>query len=63
MNVNAIHNDLSREVPLTALNQSFNAVLVTDANGGPGGNRIFYVNAAFCDMTGYSEIELLVRNV
>lgn len=62
MNVNALSNDLSHEVLITALNQSFNAVLVTDANSGPEGHRIVYVNAAFCEITGYSEIELLGRN-
>ena len=45
-----------------ALNQSFNTVLMTDANSGEGGHRIVYVNAAFCRMTGYSEGELLGQN-
>ncbi|WP_144373985.1 sensor domain-containing diguanylate cyclase [Vogesella urethralis] len=45
-----------------ALDQSFNAVLMTDANSGEGGHRIVYVNAAFCRMTGYSAGDLLGRN-
>ena len=45
-----------------ALDQSFNAVLMTDANPGKDGHRIVYVNAAFCRMTGYSEAELLGKN-
>lgn len=45
-----------------ALDQSFNAVLMTDANSGEGGYRIVYVNAAFCRMTGYSAGDLLGRN-
>lgn len=45
-----------------ALDQSFNAVLMTDATAGKSGHRIMYVNAAFCRMTGYSEAELLGKN-
>lgn len=45
-----------------ALDQSFNAVVMTDANSGEGGHRIVYVNAAFCRMTGYSAGDLLGRN-
>jgi diguanylate cyclase (GGDEF)-like protein/PAS domain S-box-containing protein len=45
-----------------ALDQSFNAVLMTDATCDKGGHRIVYVNAAFCRMTGYTEAELLGRN-
>lgn len=45
-----------------ALDQSFNAVLMTDAISDKGGHRIVYVNAAFCRMTGYNEVELLGRN-
>ncbi len=47
---------------MLALDQSFNAVLMTDANTEEDGHRIVYVNAAFCRMTGYSEVELLGRN-
>ncbi|MCQ4348571.1 diguanylate cyclase [Pseudomonas stutzeri] len=42
-----------------ALEQSFNAVLVTDAGDGEGGPRILYANPAFCRMSGYREEELL----
>lgn len=43
----------------SALEQSFNSVMVTDAQPGPMGPRIVYVNPAFCEMTGYSAAELL----
>ena len=42
----------------TALEQSFNAVLITDADLGPGGCRIIYSNPAFSRMTGYSAAQL-----
>lgn len=42
-----------------AVAQSFNAVLITDANLADGGPRIEYCNPAFCEMTGYTEAELL----
>mgnify|MGYP003513314173 FL=1 len=42
-----------------AVEQSFNAVLVTDAQPGPQGQRIVYANPALCEMTGYSAAELL----
>ena len=45
-----------------ALEQSFNAVLLTDASPGQDGHRIVYANAAFSRMTGYTEQELLGRN-
>ncbi|HAU58648.1 MAG TPA: GGDEF domain-containing protein [Comamonadaceae bacterium] len=45
-----------------ALDQSFNAVLLTDASKGQDGHRIVYANEAFRRMTGYSEQELLGRN-
>lgn len=43
----------------TAFEQSFNAVLITDADLGPGGCRIVYCNPAFSRMTGYSAAELV----
>ena len=46
---------------LGAMEQSFNAVMMTDAEPGPHGPRILYVNPAFCRMSGYSEEELLGR--
>ena len=42
-----------------ALDQSFNAVVLTDGNLGKDGQRIVYANPAFCQMTGYSQQELL----
>lgn len=44
-----------------AIEQSFNAVLLTDAEPGPHGPRILYANPAFCRMTGYQPEELLGR--
>jgi PAS domain S-box-containing protein len=44
-----------------ALEQSFNAVMITNAERGGGGPVIVYCNAALCAMTGYSEAELLGR--
>ena len=59
-------NNLTRHVEphviALALDQSFNAVLLTDASTGKDGHRIVYVNEAFRRMTGYSEQELLGRN-
>ncbi|WP_199490926.1 sensor domain-containing diguanylate cyclase [Marinobacter vulgaris] len=37
--------------------QSFNSVVITDAD-----HRILYVNPAFCNMTGYSQRELVGQN-
>ena len=45
---------------LQAIEQAFNAVLITDA--GENGHRIVYVNPALCQMTGYAAHELLGRN-
>lgn len=45
-----------------ALEQSFNAVVLTDASLDEEGCRIVYANEAFSRMTGYSEQELLGRN-
>lgn len=45
-----------------ALEQSFNAVVLTDANPGPDGCCIVYANQAFSHMTGYTLPELLGRN-
>ena len=43
----------------TAIDQAYNAVLITDADREQGGPRIVYVNPAFCRMTGYDAGELL----
>ena len=48
---------LSR-VLVAAVSQSFNSVLVTDAQPGPSGPIILYANPAFCAMTGYGPDEL-----
>ena len=51
------------QVPLQllaqAVEQAFNSVLITDAQPGPHGPRILYVNAAFCALSGYSTEELI----
>ncbi len=56
-------SNLEPEIPPSifrqALEQSFNAVLLTDAQQGPQGPRILYVNPACCRMTGYSAEELI----
>lgn len=46
----------------TAVEQAFNAVIVTDAGQQNGGFCITYCNPAFCRMTGYSANELLGRS-
>lgn len=45
-----------------AVEQSFNAVLITDASFDQGGPLILYANHAFCRMTGYTESELIGRS-
>lgn len=45
-----------------AVEQSFNAVLITDATFEQGGPHIIFANHAFCLMTGYSQAELLGRS-
>ncbi len=57
-----LSRNLDPAVLALALDQSFNAVLMTDAATGKDGHRIVYVNAAFCRMTGYAEEELLGQN-
>lgn len=42
-----------------ALEQSFNAVMITNAQRSGVGPVIVYCNAALCEMTGYTEAELL----
>jgi len=42
-----------------ALSQAYNAVVLTDADLGPGGCKILYCNPAFCRMTGYAAAELI----
>ncbi|RUO22259.1 sensor domain-containing diguanylate cyclase [Aliidiomarina iranensis] len=50
--------NLSRLVN-TAVEQSFNGVLITDAKLGPDGQKILFANSAFAKMTGYSQTELM----
>lgn len=45
-----------------AVEQSFNAVVITTADLEPPGPRIVYVNPAFVRMTGYAAGELYGRN-
>lgn len=45
-----------------AVEQSFNAVLITDANFEQNGPHIIFANHAFCCMTGYAMSELLGRS-
>lgn len=42
-----------------ALTHAYNAIVLTDADLGPGGCKIVYCNPAFCRMTGYSAAELI----
>lgn len=48
-------------IPLlqTAVEQAFNAVVITDARLHDGGPYITYCNPAFCRMIGYAAIDLL----
>lgn len=46
----------------TAVEQAFNAVLITDAGLRDGGPCTTYCNPAFCRMTGYAATELLGRS-
>ncbi|MCG5514103.1 sensor domain-containing diguanylate cyclase [Ectothiorhodospira shaposhnikovii] len=50
---------LSDQMLKAAIEQSFNAVVVTDALLEMPGPRILFVNQAFCDMTGYTCQELI----
>ena len=43
----------------TAINQSLEAVVITDASSSP---KIVYVNQTFCTMTGYALHELIGRS-
>ena len=51
----ALRSDLLQ----AALEQSFNAVMITNAERSGAGPAIVYCNAALCTMTGYTEAELL----
>ncbi|MCG5501200.1 sensor domain-containing diguanylate cyclase [Ectothiorhodospira lacustris] len=50
---------LSDQILKTAVEQSFNAVVITTAQMEMPGPQILYVNRAFCDMTGYTAQELI----
>ncbi len=45
-----------------ALDQSYNSVVITDANGDDEGPRIIYANPSFERMTGYSVSELIGKS-
>lgn len=45
-----------------AIEQSFNAVVITDAGLGAEGPRVVYCNPAFCAMTGYCRDEWIGRS-
>ena len=53
---------MSYELIKAAVEQAFNAVVITDAGTNPSGPRIIYANPAFCLMTGYSPEELAGQN-
>lgn len=46
----------------TALDNSFESVLITEGNAPQGGYPIVYVNQAFTDMTGYSADEIIGKS-
>lgn len=52
---------LSDTIFRTAIERSFDAVLVTTADLDDPGPRIVYVNDAFCEMTGYAQDELVCK--
>lgn len=54
--------ELQLQLLQAAVDQSFNAVLITNAEMDHGGPVMTYCNAAFCNMTGYSQQELLGRS-
>ena len=45
-----------------ALDQSYNSVVITDANSTGDGPRIVYANPSFENMTGYSVVELIGKS-
>lgn len=45
-----------------AIDQSYNAVVITDAQPSPAGPLIVYANPAFCQMTGYALAELIGKS-
>ena len=60
--MNTIAQKIDPSVIAFALDQSYSAVLMTDAYTGEGGHRIVFGNQAFLQMSGYSEEELLGKN-
>lgn len=62
LRMKSIASHIEPSVIAQALDQSINAVLLTDANSGKDGHRIVYTNVAFLRMTGYSEDEILGQN-
>ncbi len=60
--MSSLTQNLDPRVIAVALDQSFNAVLLTDADSSKNGYRIIYANQAFQKMTGYSIQELAGKN-
>lgn len=54
------HNQ--NQLLLSAVEQAFNAVLITLAKDSKGNHPIIYANAAFCELTGYGAEELLGKD-
>ena len=52
-------SDLDPDVLQAALDQAYNAVIVTEAQLDPPGPRIVYANPAFARQTGYAIEELI----
>lgn len=59
---NTITSTIESSYVALALEQSFNAVLITDAGKNDDGHRIVYANRAFTEMSGYSVQELYGKN-
>lgn len=53
---------LQSDLLQAALEQSSNAILITNADRSGAGPLIVYCNEALCTMTGYSEVELLGKS-
>ncbi len=60
--MNTIASHIDPSVIASALDQSYNSILLTDANTGKEGPCIVFANQAFMQMTGYSEEELIGKN-
>lgn len=58
----AAHDEVNSRLLVKAVSQSFNAVVITNADMEGDGPLITYCNPAFCSMSGYSQEELLGRS-